>query len=40
MIHVTDWFKANKLSLNVNKTNFIHFKTNKEDSITSHDNQH
>ena len=32
--HVIDWFKANKLSLNVSKTNFIHFKTgNKTNKI-------
>ena len=31
---VTTWFKANKLSLNVNKTNFIHFKTNKKSSTS------
>lgn len=30
MNHVTNWFKANKLSLNVSKTNFIHFKTTKK----------
>ena len=30
IMHVIDWFKANKLSLNVSKTNFIHFKTNNK----------
>jgi len=26
----TDWFKANKLSLNLTKTNFILFRSNKK----------
>ena len=33
--HVTNWFKANKLSLNVKKTNYIHFtnKSNKKPKL-------
>ena len=31
--HVSTWFKANKLSLNINKTNFMLFKN-------KHDNRH
>ena len=29
---ITDWFKANKLSLNVTKTNVIHFHKNTKNS--------
>ncbi len=32
--HVTTWFKANKLSLNVTKTNFIHFKPKGKSSTS------
>ena len=28
--HVSNWFKANKLSLNVSKTNYIHFSNKKK----------
>jgi hypothetical protein len=30
---VSDWFKANKLSLNVSKTNYIHFSSTKKKKI-------
>jgi len=32
LIKVSNWFKANKLSLNVSKTNYIHFKKKKHNT--------
>ena len=32
---LNDWFKANRLSLNINKTNFIYFKKSKNDQNTN-----
>ena len=32
---ISTWFKCNKLSLNISKTNFIHFKTNNSHKIDS-----
>jgi len=30
-VHVADWFMANKLSVNIKKTNYIIFKNNTPD---------
>ena len=34
LIHLTDWFATNKLSLNITKTNYILFKNHKGDKDT------
>ena len=36
LIKVSNWFKANKLSLNVNKTNYIHFTKKKHNTPPTH----
>ena len=36
LIKISSWFKCNKLSLNINKTNFIHFQTSYLDNETQY----
>jgi exonuclease III len=36
LIQVSNWFKANKLSLNVKKTNYIHFTKKKHNTPPTH----
>jgi hypothetical protein len=36
LIQVSNWFKANKLSLNVKKTNYIHFTKKKHNTPATH----
>lgn len=36
LIKVDTWFRCNKLSLNINKTNFIVFRSNRNQNDAEH----